>query len=183
MSDLDIKIGGVSQSKVTGGEFLTSDKKLNQMKVKSVHHNPNIPAATYSNGDLLCEGKRLADIVEVKGGSCILQSLTMIDMSDTVSGAVTMIITDNAADLGSVGSAVALHDAQADNCFAVVDMTNFKDLGNTRISIKGNIGIVLEAGANSRDLYYALVNSSGGDIVITSAVDDPILLKVGVICD
>ena len=153
------------------------------MKVKSVHHNPNIPAATYGDGELLCEGKQLVDIVEVKGGSCILQSITMIDMSDTVSGAVTMIITDNAADLGSVGSAVALHDAQADNCFAVVDMTNFKDLGNTRISVKGNIGIVLQALPESRKLYYALVNSSGGNIVITDVDDDPIYIKLGVICD
>lgn len=33
MSDLTITTAGQSESKVSGGEFLSSEKKLNQMKV------------------------------------------------------------------------------------------------------------------------------------------------------
>ena len=38
MSDLTITTAGVTESKVSGGEFLSSDKKLNQMNIDIIEY-------------------------------------------------------------------------------------------------------------------------------------------------
>ena len=54
MSDLTITTAGQSESKVSGGEFLSSEKKLNQMKVVLTEGvNPTCDTTpNYAAGDL-----------------------------------------------------------------------------------------------------------------------------------
>ena len=155
-------------------------EKLNKMHVDLIISTPDIAEATYSDGDLMAEMEYITDAVAVKGGSCILQSITAIDTSDT-GGAIRVIITNNLADLGTVGSAVNAADAAADNSMAIVDLTNWVDIGGAKVCTKGNLGIVMSSHSTSKDLRYGVVNVSGGDIVIGSGED--IIFNFGVVKD
>ena len=159
----------------------SSGEKLNKMDVDVITGTPDIAEATYSNLDLMCEGETISDALSVNGGRCILQSITAIDTSDT-GGAITVVITDATVnDMGTVGSAVAMADAVADNSVAVIELTNWIDVGGAKICSKGNIGLVLKGGASTKTLHYGVFNSSGGDIVIGSGED--IIFQFGVIKD
>ena len=136
----------------------------------SITSLPNIAEATYSTGDLMKEAKSLSDVVAEKNSCSILQSITAIDTSDT-GGAIYLIITDSSQDLGTVGSAVNAADAAADNSMAIVELSNWTDIGGAKVCSKGNIGLVCKPASGSTKLYYGIVNSSGGDIVIGSGED------------
>ena len=158
----------------------TAREKLNKMAVDSIQVSPDIAEATYSTGDLMLEGEYVANMAAVGGGAMILQSITAIDTSDT-GGAIRIIITDNAADLGTVGSAVNAADSAADNSMAIVDLTNWVDIGGAKVCNKGNLGIVMKCVDGSKSLWYGVVNISGGDIVIGSGED--IIFNFGVVKD
>ena len=128
----------------------------------------------------MTEQKSISDAVAVKCGSCILQSITAIDTSDT-GGTIYVIITDSSQDLGTVGSAVNAADGAADNSFAIVELSNWTDVGGAKVCTKGNIGLVCKANSTSTNLYYGVVNSSGGDIVIGSGED--IIFRFGLVKD
>ena len=155
-------------------------EKLNKMEVDLITVSPDIAEATYSTGDLMAEGETITDAVAIDGGSCILQSITAVDTSDT-GGTIYVIITDNVADLGSVGSAINAGDAAADNSMAIVELSNWTDVGGADVCTKSNLGYVLKAVAASRDLYFGIVNVSGGDIVIGSGED--IIFRFGIVKD
>ena len=155
-------------------------EKLNKMDVDVISSSPDIAEATYSTGDLMAEQEYISNAAAVTGGTCILQSITAIDTSDT-GGAIRIIISDNAADLGTVGSAINAADTAADNSMAIVDLTNWVDIGGAKVCTKGNLGIVMRSHSTSKDLRYGVVNVSGGDIVIGSGED--IIFNFGVVKD
>ena len=69
MSDLTITTAGVTESKVSGGEFLSSDKKLNQMKVNYVDVSITLDANAYTVGDTMFIPTKVENAMAVKGGS------------------------------------------------------------------------------------------------------------------
>ena len=152
-------------------------EKLNKMEVDLITSSPDIAEATYSTGDLMAEGETIENATAVKGGSCILQSISAIDTSDT-GGAIYILITDNVGDLGTVGSAVNMGDSAADNSVAIIELSNWIDVGGSKVCTKSNIGYVLKSTSTSKNLYYGVVNVSGGDIVIGSGED--IVFRFGV---
>jgi hypothetical protein len=92
-----------------------------------------------------------------------------------------LVISDTTVDLGTVGSAINAADSAADNSIAIVQLSNWTDIGGAKVCTKGNIGLVLSSTSSSRDLRYGVVNASGGDIVIGSGED--IIFKFGVVKD
>lgn len=132
---------------------------------------PNIAEATYSTGDLMTEQKQIKDAVAENGACSILQSITAIDTSDT-GGTIYLVFSEaGGTDLGTVGSAINASDAEGDNSLTVVELSNWTDIGGARVCSKGNIGVVLQAAAAGKVIYFGVVNSSGGDIVIGSGED------------
>ena len=156
-------------------------ERLGKMDVDLITSTPDIAEATYQTGDLMTEDETIENAVAVMGGRCILQSISAIDTSDT-GGTIYVIITDTGAtDLGTVGSAVNAADAVADNSVAIVELSNWIDVGGAKVCTKGNIGLVMKATSTSKNLKYGVVNVSGGDIVIGSGED--IIFKFGVVKD
>ena len=180
MSDLTITTAGVSESKVSGGEFLSSDKKLNQMKVDIVSITPGTTTNACSDGEIIWDNEKLENLVGVKGGSCILQSITLID-DDDHGGAIDLVFFNASSSLGTEGSAVSTADgAVPDAILGVVTVSNYFDGVNWKVGTKNNIGLVLKASSDSRDIYVGAVNRSGGALTYTAA---GLLLKVGVVQD
>ena len=156
-------------------------EKLNKMEVDLITSTPDIAEATYSTGDLMAEGETIANAVAVNGGSCILQSITAIDTSDT-GGTIYLVLSDtDGVDLGTVGRAINAADSVADNSVAIVELSNWTDVGGAKVCTKGNIGLVCKSISTSKHLYYGVVNVSGGDIVIGSSED--IIFRFGVVKD
>ena len=110
-------------------------EKLNKMEVDLITSTPDIAEATYSTGDLMAEQENINNPVAVRGGACILQSVTAIDTSDT-GGTIYLIITDAGVDLGTIGGAVNTPDASADNTFAIVELSNWTDVGGAKFALK-----------------------------------------------
>ena len=161
----------------------TSQAKLNSMAVDLITVSPAITNTTYSNGDLMAHQEVIPFAVSVEGGSCVLQSLTAVDTSDT-GGSIYVIITDTQASLsgaGSVGDPINASDASSDNSMAIVELSNFIDVGGAKVATKGNIGLVLKAVDGSKQLYFGIVNVSGSDITIGRGED--IHLRFGIVKD
>jgi len=156
-------------------------EKINSMDVDLIGATPDIAEATYSNGDLMTEAITIENAVAVKGGCCILQSITAIDTSDTGGTIYVLITNTGATDLGTVGSAISAADAVADNSVALVELSNWTDVGGARVCTKGNIGLVMKATSTSKNLKFGVVNVSGGNIVIGSGED--IIFHFGVVKD
>ena len=154
-------------------------EKLNKMAVDSIHVIPDIAEATYSTGDLMAEGELITNAVATIGGCGILQSVVGIDTTDSITTGVTLVITGDNADFGTVGSAPTAAPAAGDSSFVVVNLTSWDDIGTVRVAQKHNIGAVLKANSNTKSLYFAVINNSGGDIVIGSGED--IEFKFGVV--
>ena len=169
MSDLTITTAGVTESKVSGGEFLTADKKLNQMRAKTFDVTATL-TGDGTVGDVMFVSTKIENAVAVKGGAAILQSAALIVGSGGQEvGAITAVITNNGpTDLAGI----AANDAWASgsDALAVYDgfcgmftFTNGVDAGAVTLHDKHNIGMVCKAEAGSRDLYIFLVAQSTDD--------------------
>ena len=64
---------------------------------------------------------------------------------------------------------------------AIVELSNWTDVGGAKVCTKSNIGVVLQAIDTSMVIAFGVVNSSGGDIVIGSGED--IIFHFGVVKD
>ena len=156
MSDLTITTAGVTESKVSGGEFLSSDKKLNQMHVTIVDVEPTVDTSAYAAGDLMFNPIKIENAVGVKGGSAILQSVAVAN-DDALTGAFDLVFTASDDAIGTLNNAVSgesgLSDANADLILGITSVSNMVDVGGCSIGSKSNIGLVIKAPAASRDIY------------------------------
>tara|TARA_Y100000593_G_C4159374_1_gene261203 strand:+ start:50 stop:598 length:549 start_codon:yes stop_codon:yes gene_type:complete len=182
MSDLTITTAGVSESKVSGGEFLSGDKKLNQMKVDIIELSPGVTTNECSDGEIIFDNEKIENCVGVKGGSCILQSVTILD-DDDIGTAVDLVFLSATGSLGTEGGAISVDDAASavpGTILGVVNVSNYMDGVNWKLGHKENIGLVLKAAADSRDIYVACINR-GGTNQTWGATD--LHLKFGIIQD
>ena len=182
MSDLTITNAGVSVTKKTGGEVLSNNKKLNQMKVDVIELTPGTTTNACSDGEIVFDNEKIENCVAVKGGSCILQSVTILD-DDDIGAAVDLVFLSASGSLGTEGSAISVDDASSTvpgTILGVVTVSNYMDGVNWKLGHKENIGLVLKAASTSRDIYVACINRSGSSA--TWGADD-LHLKFGIVQD
>ena len=161
MSDLTITTAGVSEAKVSGGEFLSADKKLNQMKVDVISITPTISGTTTDAiGDLLFDSIAIPNAVSVKGGSCILHSITALS-ADENAPSIDLLFFQVTQDFGTAGTAISgtMTPAECDSAVMLghVNLSDWTVLGNTdwHLGTKRNIGLALQAASATRDIYVA----------------------------
>ena len=182
MSDLTITTAGVSESKVSGGEFHSADKKLNQMNIDIIEITPGTTTNACSDGEIIWDNEKLENLTATKGGSCVLQSIGLLDDDDN-GGAIDLVFLNATGSLGTEGSAISVDDdssAVPGTILGIVQISNYFDGVAWKYGHKENIGLVLKSAANSRDIYVAAINRSGGALTYTAA---GLLLKVAVVQD
>ena len=180
MSDLTITTAGVSESKVSGGEFHSADKKLNQMNIDIIEITPGTTTNACSDGEIIWDNEKLENLTATKGGSCVLQSITLLD-DDDHGGAIDLVFFNASSSLGTEGGVLDATDgAVPDAILGVVQISNYFDGILWQVGHKENIGLVLKSASNSRDIYVAAINRSGGALTYTAA---GLLLKVAVVQD
>jgi hypothetical protein len=166
MSDLTITNAGISVTKKTGGEVLSNNKKLGQMNITTIDVDITLDSPAYAIGDNLFLPTKIENALAVKGGSGILQSVVAVASNDDVdadstgaaTGAFDLIVTSDATTTGfaAMNAAASGNDyarAVAINTCGWFSMTNMTDMGAYSIGSKNNIGMVVTAESDSRDLY------------------------------
>lgn len=184
MSDLTIKHAGSTVTQ-TRQEVLSNNKKLNQMNVDSFDITATL-TGDGTSGDVMFVATKIENAMAAKGGSGILQSVTAVltdnasDASGTGSnatGAFKLVFTSNSQVLGTVSDALGTRvvdgggtgnidnwsRAVLDDTLAIVDVTNIVDMGELAVASKTNIGAVLTAASDSRDVYVWGITNSTND--------------------
>ena len=155
MSDLTITHAGSTVTQ-TRQEVLSNNKKLNQMKVDLIDVEPTVSTSAYTAGDLMFAPVKIENAVAVKGGSAIIQSIAVAN-TDALTGSFDMVFTQSSNSPGDLNDPIAsetgLSDANADKVLGITSITNMVDVGPNSIGGKTNIGMVIKAPENSRDIY------------------------------
>ena len=179
MSDLTITTAGITESKVTGGEFLSSEKKLNQMKIEFIDVTVTLSGSAHTLGYMMFHPQKIENALSVKGGKGVLQSISVIADESNVTGGFDLVITSSSDNTGmvaqnSTGTVAATSTTNAaisNKTCGFVTFNNMMDVGAVTIGCKNNIGMVVKAEDTSRDLYVwgiarSTNNYNGSDLVL-----------------
>jgi len=120
---------------------------------------PTLDTNAYTGGDLLFDSTEIANAVRVNGGTCIVQSITIIDKDDQLKP-MKLIFADAATDFGTVNSAPDPDDTEVATVVghyevSIDDSANNIDLGGASVHCHRNVGLVLKAGAATTSLWVA----------------------------
>tara|TARA_R100001594_G_scaffold13276_4_gene28742 strand:- start:5643 stop:6203 length:561 start_codon:yes stop_codon:yes gene_type:complete len=186
MSDLTITERGVTVVKNTGGEFLSADKKLNQMKMDVISLNMTTDVETHADNDAITQAIEIPNAVSVKGGSAIIQSIVVFNLDNSVESPAMEVVfaTDNTNIASDEGEAVNVDDTEIQDFLGTVTVSNWSTMNATplnEMATKSNIGLVVKAGSTTRSLFCYLINRSGGNY--TPSGTGVIKMKVGIVQD
>tara|TARA_R100001530_G_C4310019_1_gene152751 strand:- start:704 stop:1258 length:555 start_codon:yes stop_codon:yes gene_type:complete len=184
MSDLTITEGGVSVSKKSGGEFLSGDKKLNQMKIDLIDATLTTVAGAVATDEVVSQGIEIENAVAVKGGIAIIQSI-VLNSDDAETPTLDLVFSQVQDDISSGLSATIGDDEDIDSLGASVlghvSISNYTNLVDCVTATKSNVGLVIKAVAGSTSIYVHTINRSGANFTPT-AVDD-LHLRLGIVKD
>jgi len=152
----DNNIGNVDVASIAAGENLIGLVGASDIVVTIT---PTLDTNAYTSGDLLFDSTEIANAVRVNGGTCIVQSITIIDKDDQLK-AMKLIFADAATDFGTVNSAPDPDDTEVATVVghyevSIDDSANNIDLGGASVHCHRNVGLVLKAGAATTSLWVA----------------------------
>lgn len=117
----------------------------------------------YADGDVLADFQELTNFVRTVGGRGIIQSITVLDKDDQ-GLAFDILSSPSAVSLGAENAAPSISDTDAAGVQRVVrvETTDYIDLGGCKIATKTNIGLEIEAAADSRSVYIGAIIRGAG---------------------
>tara|TARA_R110000824_G_scaffold198987_1_gene383018 strand:- start:347 stop:856 length:510 start_codon:yes stop_codon:yes gene_type:complete len=160
----------------------TVAEKLNKMDVDLITINPTIETSTIDKDDNLFLSTEIPDAVSVKDDCSILQSICLIDTTDTSVDEgvqIDLIFSQNKANLGALDGAVTAADTLLDDILGIVSITNYVDMVQGQIATKNNIGLVLKPVDASKSVYiHGVIREAG-----TARAANAIFIRLGIIKD
>ena len=185
MSDLTITNAGVSVDKKTGGELLTTNKKLNQMKVDLINVTLTTIAAAIADNEVVSQSIEIPNAVSVKGGSAIIQSAILLD-EDNEGRTIELLFSKASTAIADalsepIGNGVGDLDSTFRSMVGSTTVSNYTDLIDAKMGVKNNIGLVVQAQNNTTSLYVHAINRSGS--TYTPALTTNLKLKLGIVKD
>ena len=160
----------------------STNERLNKMDVDVITLVPDTATEACSDGEVIFQADEIPNIVAVNGGTCIIQSIGVLD-DDDHGAAIDIVFMDTTGllDAGDDGGTIDAADGVIpDAILGVVTISNYFDGINWKYGHKENIGLVLKAAAATKSIYVAAVNRSGGALTWTAA---GLRLKFGVVKD
>tara|TARA_R110002020_G_scaffold216262_3_gene423695 strand:+ start:1955 stop:2464 length:510 start_codon:yes stop_codon:yes gene_type:complete len=157
-------------------------EKLNKMDVDVITLTPDTAAEAVSDGEVIFMADAITDAVAVPGGTCILQSIGVLD-DDDHGGAIDVVFMDTTGllDAGDDGGTIDAADgAIPDAILGVVTISSYFDGNLWKFGHKENIGLVLKAASTTTSIYVSAVNRSGGALTWTAA---GLRFKFGIVKD
>lgn len=119
--------------------------------------------SAYASGDLIADTQVITNAVDVPGGSGVLHSLVITDEDDQ-GVAFDVYILQNSTSLGTENAAPSMSDANSRSNFLAriqVSTSDYTDLGGFKVAAFNNLWRTVQAASGTRDLYVAVVNSTG----------------------
>ena len=160
----------------------TVQEKLNKMDVDLITVTPTIETSTIDAHDVLFNPIEIPNAVAVNDGTSILQSICLIDQTDTsvdAGVAIDLVFTQDDTVLGSLDAAVSGADSVLDGILGIISITNYADMINGQVATKNNIGLILKGASSSKSVYVGGVVREAGTARAADAID----LRIGVIKD
>ena len=123
-----------------------------------------LDTSAYASGDVLAATQTVASVFKVNGGRAILDSLTVVDQSDQ-KVALDVFFFSQSATFGTENDPPSITDAEALYCLGYVSVVagDYKDLTGAAVASGTNLrnlGLVLENGDDSKNLYVAVLNGT-----------------------
>lgn len=147
----DNNIGNVDIASITAGETHIGEVGAPD---DCITITASLDTNAYADGDVLFATQEIANAVRVNGDTCILQSVTVIDIDDQ--GIEMDLVFFNAnTSLGTENSAPDIDDTEVLTVLGIVNVPDYIDLGANKVATVQNIGLLLEAGAATTSLYVA----------------------------
>lgn len=160
----------------------SAGEKLNKMDVDLITITPTIETSTIDANDVLFTATVVNNAVATNNGRSILQSICLIDQTNTSvdSGVqIDLVFTQDATTLGSLDGAVSAADSVLDGILGIVSITNYVDMINAQVSTKNNIGLVLQGSTDSKAIYIAGIIREAGTARAADAID----IRLGIVKD
>ena len=157
-------------------------ERLGKMDVDVITLTPDTATEACSDGEVIFQADELTNMVAVNGGTCIVQSIGVLD-DDDHGGAIDIVFMDTTGllDAGDDGGTIDAADgAIPEAILGVVSISNYFDGVAWKYGHKENIGLTLKAAAGSTSIYVSAVNRSGGALTWTAA---GLRLKIGIVKD
>jgi len=158
------------------------EAKLNKMDVDLITITPTIETSTIDANDVLFNPTVVNNAVAVANGRSILQSICLIDQTDTsvdTGVMIDLVFTQDATVLGSLDAAITGADSVLDGILGIVSITNYVDMINGQIATKNNIGLVLQGATDSKAIYVAGIIREAGTARAADAID----IRLGIVKD
>ena len=161
----------------------SANERLNKMDVDLITITPTIETSTIDANDVLFTATEIPFATAVNGGRSILQSICLIDQTDTsvdTGVQIDLVFTQDATTLGTLDAAVSAADSVLDGVLGIVSITNYVDMINAQIATKNNIGLVLSAVSSSSKSVYVggIIRETG-----TARAADAIDIRLGIVKD
>ena len=166
----------------------TVQEKLNKMDIDVITNDLVLHGNACSNNEVIFQEDEIENAVAVPGGSCILQSVGLLD-DDDHGGTIDLVFMNATGklDASDDGTVIDVDDAASDGTevipgqiIGVVTISDYFDGVAWKYGHKENIGLVLKAAADSTSIYVSGVNRRGGALTWTTA---GLRLQLGVVKD
>ena len=161
----------------------TVQEKLNKMDVDLLDDvTPTVDGNAHTAGDLLWNPIIIKNAVSVPGGTALMQSVAVAN-ADALTGAFDIVFTTSDDDIGTLNGVIAdqsgLSDANAKKILGMTTVNRMQDVGGASVGSKANIGLVIKAEADSKDIYcYGIAQSTDNPTSTTGYT-----LRFGVVKD
>ena len=157
-------------------------EKLNKMDVDLITVTPTIETSTIDANDVLFTPVEITNAVSITNGRSILQSICLIDQTNTsvdTGVQIDLVFTQDSTNLGTLDAAVSCADTVLDGILGIVPITSYVDMINGQIATKNNIGLVLLSTASSKSIYVGGVIRETGTARAADAID----IRLGIVKD
>lgn len=113
----------------------------------------------YAAGDVHSDVVAVPNAVRDNGGKAILNSLTVHDEDDQAAAGLDLVFFGANVSLGAKNAIPAISDVDARQILGIVSLVagDFKDLGGVKVASLRNVGLLVEAGAASKDIYVQTI--------------------------
>ena len=138
----------------------SANERLGKMDVDLITLTPDTATEEILAGDVIFQADEIANAVSVPGGTCILQSIGILDDDDHGQSIdLVFMNTTGLLDAGDDGGVIDAADgAIPDAILGVVTISNYFDGILWQFGHKENIGLVLKAAAGTKSIYISAVN-------------------------
>ena len=159
----------------------SANERQGKMDVDLITLTPDTATEEILAGDVIFQADEIANAVSVPGGTCILQSIGILD-DDDHGQSIDLVFMNTTGLLDASDDCTVINAADGtipDAILGVVSITNYFDGVLWQYGHKENIGLVLKAAAGTRSIYVSAINRGATSTWTASGIR----LKLGILKD